>query len=309
MIVDCTSQLANLNWHPLDPSSDFDGVLMADPGCFDVKYAINPFMKNADGKLQKVNPDLARDQWEHLKSTFSRLGLKVSVMKAVQGLPDLVFTANQSFPFWNSKTNRYEVILSKMRASERQGEVQYFERFWRGLGCPVHYLESSFSFEGNGDAIYSPLHGLVFGGFGPRTDKEVYVELSERFGLKIVRLELVTKDFYHLDTCFSILSKEVAAVQLEAFSENSRELLRSFFPRLIEITYDENKAFFCGNGFCPDEKTVILQRGAPNFCKALKQAGFETLEVETSEFMKSGGSVFCLKLYFPSKLSAVASQD
>lgn len=303
MIIDRAEQLPSLTNQTLIPPTGFDSVLMVQPQFFEVKYAINPFMRNAQGELQKVDQIAARNQWEELYSCFSHLGLKVLAIEGAEGLPDMVFSANQSFPFWNPKTHRYEIILSKMRASERQGEVKHFKTFWSELGFTTHHLETSYSFEGNGDAIYSPRHGVVFGGFGPRTDKEVYSELSERFGLPIIRLELCTSDFYHLDTCFSILSEDVAAVQLEAFSEESRELLRAFFPQLIEIPYDENKHFFCGNCFCPDGKTVVLQKGAQSFCEQLAGAGFSPLEVDTGEFMKSGGSVFCLKMYFPSRES------
>lgn len=302
MIFDCPEDLASLKQSPTAlPDSLFDTILMANPQYFEVKYAINPFMRNDRGELQQVDQDLAKKQWNDLKFTFSRLGLKVLVLEGVEGLPDLVFTANQSFPFWNSQTNQYEIILSKMRAHERQEEVKHFEYFWNQLGFTTHQLESSFSFEGNGDAIYSPFHGLVFGGFGPRTDREVYTELSERFSLNIIRLELSTQDFYHLDTCFSILSKDVAAIQPQAFSKKSRDLLLAYFPKVIEIPYDENKRFFCGNSFCPDGRTVVLQKGAQGFCNSLLEAGFAPLEVDTGEFMKSGGSVFCLKLYFRNK--------
>jgi len=283
--------------------NQFDSILMASPRYFDVQYAINPFMKNDQGELHKIDRDLAQAQWDDLKTVFESLGMTVLVLEGIQDLPDLVFTANQSFPFWNPKTQQYEILLSKMRSSERQGEVQHFEKLWKRLGYTTHLLESSLSFEGNGDAIYSPCHDIVFGGFGPRTDKEVYSELSHRFGLTIIRLELSTQDFYHLDTCFSILSKDVAAVQPDAFSKESFERLKAFFPKIIEIPYEENKNSFCGNCFCPDGKHVILQRGSNSFARKLEQEGFTPIEVDTSEFMKSGGSVFCLKLYFPKKVS------
>lgn len=277
----------------------FNSVLVARPTFFEVAYAINPYMTDASGQLNKVDPDKALIQWKDLVGTFKRIGLNVLELDGVPGLPDIVFTANQSFPFWNKSSQRHEIVLSRMRSTERAGEVPYFERFWKNLGFTVHQLESSGSFEGNGDAIYSPEHGVVFGGHGSRTDKKVYEELSHRFGLTIVPLELCSKDFYHLDTCFSILSKDSAAIQPEAFSSEGLSLLRSFFPNLIEIPYEENKKYFCGNCFSPDGHNVVLQEGSPTFAAKLRALNFKTWEVDTSEFMKSGGSVFCLKLFFP----------
>jgi len=41
---------------------------------------------------------------------------------------------------------------------------------------------------------------------------------------------------------------------------------------------------------------VLLQRGCERTSAALRAAGFTVRELETSEFLKSGGSVFCMKL-------------
>lgn len=277
----------------------FNSVLVARPTFFEVAYAINPYMTDASGKLNKVDHHKAQTQWQDLILTFKKVGLNVLEIDGVPGLPDIVFTANQSFPFWNKASHKTEIVLSHMRSKERSEEVPYFKKFWKGLGFTVHELNYSGAFEGNGDAIFSPEHGVVFGGYGSRTDKEVYDELALRFGLEIIRLELCSKDFYHLDTCFSILSKEVAVIQPEAFSSEGLRLLRSFFKTLIEVPYEENKSFFCGNCFCPDGTNVILQKGSPTFANELRKQGFQLWEVETGEFMKSGGSVFCLKLFFP----------
>ena len=295
MIIDSHLETSFLS----TPTAPFNAVVMAEPSFFEVVYAINPFMKDSLGQLQKVDKTQAVAQWNQLASLFRDLNLQVFTLSGVLGLPDLVFTANQSFPFWNSRTNKYEVILSRMRSQERQNEVSYLEQFWKTRGFTVHKLNHSGAFESNGDAIYSPVHGLVFGGYGSRTDKEVYAELSERFGLTIVRLELCSKDFYHLDTCFSILSKEVVAIQPEAFSSEGLKLIHSLFSKVISIPYEENLKYFCGNCFCPDGSNVILQKGSPAFARELTQLGFTTWEVETGEFMKSGGSVFCLKLFVP----------
>ena len=282
----------------LAPLPPFNSVLMAEPTFFEVAYAINPYMTDSSGKLQQVNKDKARQEWDLLAQTFRKIGLEVSSIPGVPELPDIVFTANQTFPFWNSLTHRYEILLSHMRSSQRAPEVPYFKNWFEKKGFVVNELQHSGAFEGNGDAIFSPAHGVVFGGFGPRTDKEVYEELSSRFGLTVVRLELKSKDFYHLDTCFSILSKDVAVIQPEAFTVEGIETIRCFFKTLIEIPYQENIQSFCGNCFCPDGENVVLQKNSATFAKTLTEYGFKTWELETNEFMKSGGSVFCLKLFF-----------
>jgi len=302
MIIDSQLNLETFRSVPSYRSTStppFNAVVMAEPSFFDVVYAINPFMKDSQGQLQKVNQVEAVAQWNQLANLFQDLNLKLFTVPAAEGLPYLVFTANQSFPFWNSKTQKYEVILSRMRSPGRQNEVVHLERFWNQRGFSVHKLHHPGAFESNGDAIYSPVHGLVFGGYGTRTDKEVYAELSNRFDLNVVRLELCSKDFYHLDTCFSILSKEVVAIQPQAFSQEGLRLIHSIFSKVVSIPYEENLKYFCGNSFCPDGTHVVLQKGSPTFARELEKLGFKIWEVDTTEFMKSGGSVFCLKLFVP----------
>jgi len=44
-------------------------------------------------------------------------------------------------------------------------------------------------------------------------------------------------------------------------------------------------------------RTVVIQQGSERINRKLRALGYEVLEVDTSEFMKSGGSVFCMKMY------------
>ena len=45
-------------------------LLMVDPAHYDVRYAINPHMRGADGSLKKVDRARAREEWEALRRTF-----------------------------------------------------------------------------------------------------------------------------------------------------------------------------------------------------------------------------------------------
>jgi N-dimethylarginine dimethylaminohydrolase len=76
-------------------------------------------------------------------------------------------------------------------------------------------------------------------------------------------------------------------------------LLKSIFNNLIEVPLEEadSPGFAC-NAHCPDQKHVIIQTGCQKTLQLLKDYDFVPLEVDTSEFIKSGGSVFCMKLMF-----------
>jgi N-dimethylarginine dimethylaminohydrolase len=299
MIIEIETDFKSLTFTQREKPLMAKKLLMVTPQHFNVEYAINPYMKNEKGQLQNIDRELAQTQWRNLKETFEKIGLPVEVIEGQAGLPDMVFCANQSFPFIREGQFKasHSVLLSHMRSQFRKEEVAIFEKYYQREKYDVFGLDdSSKCFEGNGDALLHPTLNLVFGGYGPRTDKVVYKELNERFDLNVVLLELKTEDFYHLDTCLMILNSETAAIQPTAFSETGVKLIKTIFKDVIEVSREENiKAFAC-NGYCPDGKNVVIQSGAENLNQQLRSRGFTVHEVNTSEFMKSGGSVFCMKM-------------
>lgn len=272
----------------------FNAVLMVHPQYFDVEYAINPYMKDAQGNLNKVDRQLAVIQWQNLKACYERLGLTVFALDGVEKLPDMVFAANQSFPFL--KNQKKSVILSRMRSPYRQNEVQYFQQFYRRQGYEVYELETDCTFEGNGDALIQPGTQEIWGGYGYRTDLKVYDQVAKITGYKINPLKLQSEYFYHLDTCFSILDHQTVAYVPTAFDAQGVRLIKEKFSRTIEIHEKEAVDCFAANCHSPDGRHVIFHPGAERFRTALRNQGFVPVELNTSEYMKSGGSVFCMKM-------------
>jgi N-dimethylarginine dimethylaminohydrolase len=45
-------------------------------------------------------------------------------------------------------------------------------------------------------------------------------------------------------------------------------------------------------------KTVFIHQGNKNTVAALEKRNFDVVELDTSEFLRSGGSVFCMTLNF-----------
>src|SRR3990167_7939731 len=106
-------------------------LLMVDPAHYDVRYAINPHMRGADGSLKKVDRARAREEWEALRRTFERLGATVEVIEGSPDHPDMVFAANHGLPFGR------EVILARMAHPDREGEVALFRSWYEGNGYRI----------------------------------------------------------------------------------------------------------------------------------------------------------------------------
>lgn len=269
-------------------------TLMATPEHFDVEYVINPHM---EGHIGTVNRDKARWQWEVVRDKFRLLGLKVHEIRGEPGLPDMVFTANQSLPFIDAKGNRH-AIMSIMHSAQRKEEVPYIEQWYRQNGYGIHYLDDArvSDFEGMGDAIWHYKNRFLWGGYGYRTSLQAYEAVSDTFGVPVAMLELVHPSFYHLDTCFCVLSDNCVLIYPPAFTPGGLELIHAGFSTVIEAPDREATELFACNACCPDGKNVIIQKGCKTVNRELKANGFAFHEVDTSEFLKSGGSVFCMKL-------------
>lgn len=271
-------------------------VLMTSPAHYEVAYVINPHMAAHVGEVDEAE---ASTQWRTLRDAYESLGITVNVIEGQEGLPDMVFCANQTLPYYRADSGIRGVIMSRMHAEQRRGEVDHFEKFFRGIGLEITHLPDHIqAFEGMGDAIWHPLRYLLWGGYGFRTSREAYEFISRELDVPVLLLELGDEDFYHLDTCFSPLDEDTVLIYPGAFTDAGLAIIRRLFDRVLEAPEDESRNLFACNAHCPDGEHVLIQAGCTTTNSMLRQAGFTPIEVETDEYLKAGGSVFCMKQMF-----------
>lgn len=269
-------------------------VLVVDPSHFTVEYVINPHMKDHIGSVDK---DAAYAEWAHLKEAYQSVGLETHVLEGQQGLPDMVFCANQSLPYISESGNK-KVIMSIMHADQRKPEVAHVQKWYEGNGYEIIELDSAeiHDFEGMGDAIWHYGKKLIWGGYGFRSSLDAYSVVSETYEVPIIALELLDNKFYHLDTCFCSLDENSALIYPEAFTNDGLELIHALIPNVIEAsTYEAEQLFAC-NATSADGKNVFIQEGCTEVNNELEKTGFVVHQFSTGEYLKSGGSVFCMKM-------------
>lgn len=276
-------------------------LLMVTPAYFDVVDVRNAYMKDNIGKIDHA---AAWDEWNALHALYHRLILEgclqdVKVMDGQPGLVDMVFAANQSLPWINRKGEKV-VILSRMRNANRQSEVSFFQSIYKSLGYVMLDWPESVLLEGNGDIIGHPGRRLIWAGYGHRSSFEAAALLPEKLETPVIPLKLISEKFYHLDTCFMPLDENTVLLCPSAFDDNSLKAVASVFDELIFIPEEEAESTFALNGLAlphPDGvKHVVIQKGAAATISALKERNCVVHEVNTDEFMKSGGCVFCMKM-------------
>ncbi|TAH34494.1 MAG: amidinotransferase [Planctomycetota bacterium] len=270
-------------------------VLLADPGRFDIAEVQNVHMAGADGRPRRVDRSAARRQWQALADAYRSGGVAVDVLPAVPGLPDLCFTANPSL-YLPLPGGGGELWLARMTHPSRRPEVEQHAAYARARGYVLREMPARVTrFEGSGDGVVHPGRFLLHAGIGARTERAAWEALAAAHPeLDILLYALADERFYHLDTALAPLDERSALLVPQAFDRDGLELARAAFPDAIEVPLDEALRF-AANAHCPDGRHVLIQRGCARTEAALRERGFTPVPLETGEFIKSGGSVFCLK--------------
>jgi N-dimethylarginine dimethylaminohydrolase len=263
--------------------------LMCRPEHFTVSYTINPWMEPA-------NPtDTARAvrQWQSLYDTYLALGHDVQLIDPIQGLPDMVYTANGGFIIDGVAYG------ARFRFQERVPEGPAFMEWFGANGFRV--VEPVEVNEGEGDFLL--VGEAILAGTGFRSTGDSHRELREVFGREVVSLRLVDPRFYHLDTAISVLDPVEGPGGVEraniaylpgAFDEESQHVLAERYPDAIRVS-DEDGAVF-GLNSASDGLNVLISPRAKGFEAQLRERGYHPVLIDLSELLLGGGGIKCCTL-------------
>lgn len=257
---------------------------MCGPTYYDVDYVINPWM---EGNVHAASKRRAGEQWNALYAELCKRA-SVRLVDPVQGSPDMVFTANAGLKFEG------EVALSRFQFAERQGEAEWFERWFRRAGFRVREMPPEMPFEGEGDALWAMDGGPLWAGWGFRTSLESHRRLEEWWGIEVSSLRLVDPRFYHLDTCFAPLPNGDVMYFPAAFDQVSRQSVEVYYPQQRRIIVSEEDATsFCCNVVCLGDE-LVMNHVSLELRRDLESRGFVVCETPLDEFLKAGGAAKCL---------------
>lgn len=257
-------------------------ILMSPPDHFEVYYAINPWM-NVE---EPVDRELAVRQWESLRQVLAERA-QVSLVPPVEGLPDLVFTANAAFVMGG------KAVLARFKNAERQPEESHYERWFREHGYEV--VHPPVPFEGAGDALIYDGR-LVLAGYRQRTEVTAHHLLSQEFGIPVLSLELLHAHFYHIDVCLCPLEGGHLLYYPGAFDEYGLRVIEANVPEDKRLTTSAAEARNFACNAVQVGRTVIANQLSARLSEALRRRGFEVISLNLSEFIKAGGSAKCLTL-------------
>lgn len=258
-------------------------ILMCPPTYYTVRYEINPWM-NVD---VKPNKEKTSNQWKELYKVLKGLNINIYLIKPNPHLPDMVFTANGGLAYGN------KFIVSNFRYPQRQKEAEIFSSWFKRKGFEIYSLPKDYYFEGEGDAFI--IGDNIIAGFRFRSDIHSHNLIAEIIGKRVISLELINPNFYHLDTCFCPLDNETAIYFPGAFDNYGIKAITSLMPNTIKVGKRDAMNFCCNAVVY--KKDIIMNRPSNKLKLQLEDMGFKVYYLDFSEFIKAGGSSKCLVLY------------
>nr|WP_253202294.1 dimethylargininase [Subtercola sp. PAMC28395] len=261
---------------------------MCRPDYFTVTYKINPWMDPA------IPTDTAKAlaQWQSLYDTYIALGHTVELIDQIDGLPDMVYSANGGFVIDNIAYG------ASFTHTERQAEGPAYMTWFADNGFRVAEPENVN--EGEGDFML--VGDTILAGTGFRSASNSHEEVARIYGREVVTLNLVNPNFYHLDTAIAVLNESAGeapdaatiAYLPSAFDAASRAELERRYPDAILVS--EADAAVLGLNSISDGYNVVIASRAVGFEAQLRERGYNPIGVDLSELLLGGGGVKCCTL-------------
>ena len=256
-------------------------ILMCPPKYYNIEYVINPWMKEGT----QINREAAYSNYNFLKESYEASGMEVIEIEPVEGLPDMIYTANIGYAEGDI------FIKANFKAPERRKESEFAANLFENMGYKIHTLPEDILYEGEGDIIRSDKKYFI--GYGERSSIKVKNHLENILNKEFFPIELNNPYFYHLDTCLGPLNDDTAVINPVAYTNEGLELIKSQFNNIIVADEDDNNLLACN--LVVNNKDVFIAKGVSEKLKnEIGGLGFNITEIDMTEFLKGGGSVKCL---------------
>ena len=215
-------------------------------------------------------------------------------------LPDIVFTANCGLSL--PRLPKPLVLLPRMKWPQRQAELPYLRDMYRKLRIDTIPFPTKEPFEGAAELKWFDGGRKAVGAHGFRSTRQSFRDLEALFRNLyeeppvVLVLPLQSAKYYHLDVAMLEHDDHKCIIHKRAFSPASIKKLKEFLGA-DNVTVIDTPDSFCLNAFVVGNHLITHKITDPKVKAVLeKKTGRHVIEVDTSEFEKSGGSVRCMTL-------------
>ncbi|WP_226668827.1 dimethylarginine dimethylaminohydrolase family protein [Metabacillus litoralis] len=257
-------------------------VILCEPQYMTIRDVINETQKQFEDV--GIHIDKAVKQHREFVKTLRENGVEVILLPYHQKFPEQVFTRDIGFTLGQT------IFVAKMASDVRMGEEDVLKQ-WLDDEVLSYYNLAEDRIEG-GDVMIDG--ETIYIGLSSRTTKYSAEHLQSLLTQYEVKILPFKEKFLHLDCVFNVISPNVAIIFKEAFEKEQIELLSSRYE-LIEVSAEEQ--FTLGTNILSlGQNKIISLPVNKEINKKLREKGFEVIEVDITEIIKSGGSFRCCTL-------------
>lgn len=257
-------------------------VILCQPQYMTIREVINETQEHF--KNEGIHIERALEQHGEFVKTLKKHGVEVILLPYHKKYPEQVFTRDIGFTLGQT------IFVAKMATDVRSGEEDVLKQWLEDEESPYYNLAEE-RIEG-GDVLID--RDTIFVGLSNRTDQKAAEHLQRLLNqFNVIAIPFKEK-YLHLDCIFNVVSPEVALVYPNALTKKDIEFFASRYE-LIEVSEEEQ--FQLGtNVLSIGNKRILSLPVNEKVNKQLHNRGFQVIEVDITEIIKSGGSFRCCTL-------------
>ncbi|MGM7723232.1 dimethylarginine dimethylaminohydrolase family protein [uncultured Metabacillus sp.] len=257
-------------------------VVLCSPEFMTIREPINETQKQY--LKENIDTKLAMEQHQQFVETLQQNGIEVLLLPPLKKFPEQVFTRDIGFTLGN------QVFVAEMAHDVRKGEERPFVDLLEKEEMTYTNLIGD-KIEG-GDVIID--RNTIYVGISNRTNETAIKHLQSLLpSFEVIAIPF-TDTYLHLDCVFNILSPNEALIFPGEIEPEKGKILASRYD-LIEVSKEE-QATLGTNVLSIGEKRVISLPINKQVNQRLKERGYQVIEVDITEIIKSGGAFRCCTL-------------
>jgi len=228
-------------------------------------------------QISSLNLEKAIKQHNEYCQVLSDLGIEIIRLMPDDLNPDSCFVEDTAVIFQN------KAFMTRPFPESRRPEIESIEEILKQY-MPVKRATSPATIEG-GDVIHLPNH--LISGITQRTNLEGVQQMGSYLETNV--MTIADSSIIHLKSHVTYLANN----QVLCSSKYANHPILNEFVKLL---VPENESY-AANSLTVDE-SVLLPEGNPETKKMIKNAGFDVITLDMSEFEKCEGALTCISLLF-----------
>jgi len=223
----------------------------------------------------------ALEQHSRYVDILKECGLQVFVLEADSNYPDSTFI--EDVALCTSKC----AIITNPGAASRNGEKHAIKPVLQQFYNTIEEIKSPGTLDA-GDVMMADNHFYI--GISERTNHdgaEQLISILHKYDMSGSKVPL--KEMLHLKTGLSYLEQNTLLISGE-FVHNPE------FEKYSRIIVDENEQYAANSLWI--NNNVLVPKGFSETKTKIEKAGYNTIEIDVSEFRKLDGGLSCLSLRF-----------